>query len=594
MVINLADKKIHITMEGAGWSVATLLGSSPPSLQTVTEAVGKIPKSDSALEYDETLVALTTEVLRRANPKLLGLFLPILCSAYCTNSDGRLDTKALQKIRDTAASLNSTPVCGLLFTRGDIVWTCRQCAKDPTCVQCDKCFKASDHKGHEVYFHRASGSGGCCDCGDAEAWAPEGFCTCHKGRGAAVVSTGSSFSINSNFLKGLRSVLRAITGFLASHVCITSRGFHEWSKNEYVMNEAWRSESLTIRLHNDDKHTYNNVTAALSACGFSSSVAAEMTASVDKDGERIVREGTAMQIRADWEHLYVQAGLLTSVVPSSVIALTANVCAAIDFLLSIETIKHDELTRAVAVELVRKISELSPSSSAVPPRYMNFPETILTASAQFPRQVPYMDSLADNPGINRDDLFRFQRPFDDMECSVLGLVVLASPFLAKSLQLKVTNIVLVYQHDALFKRCYSQVFTVLYPCLNVLFCRSIGTSDETIFGTSVQILTADSVVLQMSSEGVESRFYHESHPVFLAKMLVNTLRVTLLDMGCDPVNNRILSAPICFLDHHSLINRRLFRLFRDIEYICTNPQISLEYLRGNRDPGMVRDCSFIY
>jgi len=33
---------------------------------------------------------------------------------------------------------------------GDIIWTCRQCAKDPTCVQCDQCFRQADHTNHEV------------------------------------------------------------------------------------------------------------------------------------------------------------------------------------------------------------------------------------------------------------------------------------------------------------------------------------------------------------------------------------------------------------------------------------------------------------
>lgn len=45
-------------------------------------------------------------------------------------------------------------VCGYVFNRNDIVWTCRTCASDPTCCQCDACFRQSDHTGHEVYFHR--------------------------------------------------------------------------------------------------------------------------------------------------------------------------------------------------------------------------------------------------------------------------------------------------------------------------------------------------------------------------------------------------------------------------------------------------------
>ena len=69
--------------------------------------------------------------------------------------------------------------CGYVFKRGDIAWNCRTCQTDSTCVICDTCFRHSDHEGHEVYFHRTT-PGGCCDCGDAEAWKIEGCCPTHK------------------------------------------------------------------------------------------------------------------------------------------------------------------------------------------------------------------------------------------------------------------------------------------------------------------------------------------------------------------------------------------------------------------------------
>lgn len=50
---------------------------------------------------------------------------------------------------------------------------------DATCVICDECFRHSDHEGHEVYFHRTS-PGGCCDCGDIEAWNIRGCCPLHR------------------------------------------------------------------------------------------------------------------------------------------------------------------------------------------------------------------------------------------------------------------------------------------------------------------------------------------------------------------------------------------------------------------------------
>ena len=71
--------------------------------------------------------------------------------------------------------------CGYIFKTGDIAWLCRTCQADDTCVLCSSCFNDSDHEGHEVFFHRTR-AGGICDCGDPEAWAPDGCCTRHGGR----------------------------------------------------------------------------------------------------------------------------------------------------------------------------------------------------------------------------------------------------------------------------------------------------------------------------------------------------------------------------------------------------------------------------
>ena len=56
---------------------------------------------------------------------------------------------------------------------------CRNCALDDTCVFCSGCFYASDHEGHDTSFAVAAGSGGCCDCGDPEAWKVPVHCQYH-------------------------------------------------------------------------------------------------------------------------------------------------------------------------------------------------------------------------------------------------------------------------------------------------------------------------------------------------------------------------------------------------------------------------------
>eukprot|EP00934_Nitzschia_sp_Nitz4_P005331 Nitzschia sp. Nitz4//scaffold51_size120721//17088//26419//NITZ4_003718-RA/size120721-snap-gene-0.34-mRNA-1//-1//CDS//3329553835//5321//frame0 len=78
--------------------------------------------------------------------------------------------------------------CGYVFKRNDIAWNCRTCQTDSTCVICDPCFRNSDHTGHEVFFHRTT-PGGCCDCGDAEAWKAAGCCDQHRPLHHAVAET---------------------------------------------------------------------------------------------------------------------------------------------------------------------------------------------------------------------------------------------------------------------------------------------------------------------------------------------------------------------------------------------------------------------
>jgi hypothetical protein len=82
--------------------------------------------------------------------------------------------------------------CGYVFESGDPIYRCRHCGLDETCVMCVKCFKATGHDGHDISFSVATGSGGCCDCGDPEAWTVPLDCRFHcpsdRGSGAMDVS----------------------------------------------------------------------------------------------------------------------------------------------------------------------------------------------------------------------------------------------------------------------------------------------------------------------------------------------------------------------------------------------------------------------
>ena len=68
--------------------------------------------------------------------------------------------------------------CGRVFKKGDVIFHCRDCASDLTCVLCEDCFKNGNHEGHNVKYYLSFGSGGCCDCGDDEVCGCGGVCEC--------------------------------------------------------------------------------------------------------------------------------------------------------------------------------------------------------------------------------------------------------------------------------------------------------------------------------------------------------------------------------------------------------------------------------
>ena len=69
--------------------------------------------------------------------------------------------------------------CGGVFRSGDPHYSCRECSTDQTCVLCAECFQASEHKMHKYRIGNSAG-GGCCDCGDEEAWKRFPHCAIHK------------------------------------------------------------------------------------------------------------------------------------------------------------------------------------------------------------------------------------------------------------------------------------------------------------------------------------------------------------------------------------------------------------------------------
>ncbi|KAF4662877.1 hypothetical protein FOL47_006019, partial [Perkinsus chesapeaki] len=63
--------------------------------------------------------------------------------------------------------------------RETIAYGCKTCGLSSASCICVACFDAGEHEGHDFFISRSDY--GCCDCGDAYAWRPEGFCKKHTG-----------------------------------------------------------------------------------------------------------------------------------------------------------------------------------------------------------------------------------------------------------------------------------------------------------------------------------------------------------------------------------------------------------------------------
>ena len=284
-----------------------------------------------------------------------------LVLAYATVDGSHHCNNAVQWCREVLSEKEVPPTtarnrpCGYVFKRGDIAWNCRTCQADNTCVICDECFRHSDHEGHEVFFHRTQ-PGGCCDCGDIEAWDQKGCCPQHSPAKTCIPVTnmedeavkasqmaleegqevvrkclgqtmaGSALGIVIGM--AVQTIVEAMDG--AGIGCDVIQWTKRWSDEirkihdkaphdeDYFSTEQQpvaeslasaknlplpQNYKLHLRLHNDDVHTFDEVIDALhprnSSVGGGSplvpsmDLAEELTHYVDSDGQVTVKSSFA-------------------------------------------------------------------------------------------------------------------------------------------------------------------------------------------------------------------------------------------------------------------------------------------------------------
>ena len=181
-------------------------------------------------------------------------------------------------------------VCGRVFKMGEPTYFCRECGMDPTCVLCVSCFKESVHQNHK-YKMGTSNGGGCCDCGDCEAWKKNPFCKTH----AAGVPTkdSSSKKLPEDIALRATATFEAVLKYCFELLTLEHTPGLPFDLQVNQSDEdplSIGSDVYCTVLFNDEAHTFEQVINTLmkvTKCSHKDAI--DYVTNIDRDGRTVVK-----------------------------------------------------------------------------------------------------------------------------------------------------------------------------------------------------------------------------------------------------------------------------------------------------------------
>ncbi|KAG0262024.1 hypothetical protein DFQ27_002579 [Actinomortierella ambigua] len=128
--------------------------------------------------------------------------------------------------------------CGHTFKMGEGVFRCRTCALDETCVLCLRCFHGTNHEGHDTSFSVNAGGGGCCDCGDPEAWRVNLDCIYHSAAHGEPHEERQEQEYPPEVSRSIRETIAAILDFVIDTVTVAPEdNTGTWRRGSQLLTE---------------------------------------------------------------------------------------------------------------------------------------------------------------------------------------------------------------------------------------------------------------------------------------------------------------------------------------------------------------------
>ena len=187
---------------------------------------------------------------------------------------------------------NPPSVCGRVFKMGEPTYNCRECGMDSTCVLCVNCFKQSAHRFHKYKMGTSTG-GGCCDCGDTEAWKKEPFCKIHL---AGIQSKESGAcklpqDVTDRAVATFEAVLKYCYELLSlEHTPGLPSDLLVKDTDENPLGLLATADTYCTVLYNDEMHTFDQVISTLTrVIKCSQRDAIEFVTNIDREGRAVVK-----------------------------------------------------------------------------------------------------------------------------------------------------------------------------------------------------------------------------------------------------------------------------------------------------------------
>jgi hypothetical protein len=142
----------------------------------------EVDKSDSApqpREEEQSLLQVASTISARAVVLTKHLLALVADCEEGALHNGKIKVAELFPWEYVLKTHSPSPICSKRIHEAGVrtAFSCFDCRECDNSILCYDCFSRSPHDGHR--YIQFETTGGCCDCGDIDAWSELGFCDQH-------------------------------------------------------------------------------------------------------------------------------------------------------------------------------------------------------------------------------------------------------------------------------------------------------------------------------------------------------------------------------------------------------------------------------